>query len=86
MNKGTSIKGGGLHVSYMGAFCTIIFVALSAVYLYTRIDHLIDVNDDDDDERAAVPLTMSSYFAEGALSSNEVFGANRGLFIAAAVT
>ena len=60
MNQGASIKGGGLHVSYMGAFCTIIFVALSAIYLYTRIDHLIDMNDDDDDERAAVPLTMSS--------------------------
>ena len=85
MNQGTSIKGGGFRVSYMGAFCTILFVAISSFYLYTRIDHLIDVNNDDDDERAAIPLTMSSNVMESALTSNEVFSADRGLFIAAAV-
>ena len=73
MIQGTSIKGGGWHVSYMGIFCTNVFVALNAVYLGTRIAHLVDVNNDDDERAIDVPLTISSQLMQGALTSDEKF-------------
>ena len=70
----------------MGAFCTIVFVALSAIYLYSRIDHLIDANKDVEPVQVPeTPLSIISNLAEDALTSEDTFSAKNGLFFAIAL-
>ena len=61
-------------------------MALSAVYLYTKVELLIDAYKEAEPVKLPIPLaappTIIPTLAEDALSSNNVFSAENGLFMA----
>ena len=81
---------GGVHLSCMGLFCTIVFVALSAVFLYTRVELLIDANKEVEPIEAPVPPVLPNTIVQssvdGGLPADAVFNADQGLFLAFALT
>ena len=85
-------KRNGFTVSYMGAFCSVIFVAIFSIQIYTILRPSIDANSEPivpnqlASEPQVVPTTIISNLAEGALTSANVFSAKQGLFFAVSLS
>ena len=85
-------KTNSFTVSYMGAFCSVIFVAIFAIQIYTGLRPSIDANSETivPNQLASppqvVPTTIISNLAEGALTSANVFSAKEGLFFAVSLS
>ena len=69
-------EGGGAYVSYMGALCSVIFIMISLIFLYSKIMVLINVS----------RITVISNYQVGALTSDDQYSGSDGFFIAAALT
>lgn len=69
-------EGGGAYVSYMGAFCSAIFLSISAVFLFSKVQVMV--------EKGSVNIVTNT--SEGALTFDDKFTADEGMFIAAALT
>ena len=54
-------EGGGAYVSYMGALCSLIFISISVIYLYSKIMVLIEVS----------AVTIIENYIEGALTFDD---------------
>ena len=69
-------EGGGAYVSYMGALCSLIFIMISLVFLYSKIMVLVNVS----------RITVISNYQVGALTYEDKYTGEDGFFVAAALT
>ena len=69
-------EGGGAYVSYIGALCSLIFIMISMVFLYSKIMVLVNVS----------RITVISNYQVGALTYEDKYSGEDGFFIAAALT
>ena len=67
---------GGAYQSYMGAFVSIVFILISAIFLYSKIMVMLHVSQ----------VTIISNLVEGAYTQDYKFTADEGFFVAAALT
>ena len=69
-------EGGGAYVSYMGALCSVIFIMISLIFLYSKIMVLVNVS----------RITVISNYQVGALTYDDQYSGEDGFFVAAAFT
>ena len=69
-------EGGKAYVSYMGAICSVIFITISMIYLYSKIMTLINVS----------RIIVMSNYQVGALTYEDEFTGDDGFFFAVALT
>lgn len=70
-------EGGNAYVSYMGAFCSLIFILISLAFLYSKIMVLIEVSG----------VTLMQNLKVATLTFDDKISAKQhGLFLAAALT